>query len=195
MRKNKPSAPRKRTPKILPITEDAIISVLSTAEDYTVYKKQGSIMANEYTETLTRMLEEMNTQEEEKENLFSKEDVQDKEFKIVELEMWAIKLIEASERVFELIVFGVIKGTNEIVQSSFIQRRESSHCVVSKNTKYVLIDGIDMTIDPCTGFRESTKRKFLEGFPEDWMEIITAEIDHVKKKIPKKRGRKKKTQP
>lgn len=186
MRKGKGNTQKKKTLKIAPVTEDAIYTVLEQADSYTVFRKQGNTMKNEYAGTLSKMLEEMNSLEEEKENMFAREEACIRESSVISLESWAIKLAESPENGLDVILFGVIKGTGDIVQSSFLQKRESSHCVLSKNTKYLLEGALDKTIEPHPGFREETKEIFAKGFPNNWREVITEEIEHIKGQGKKK---------
>ncbi|KAI5191913.1 hypothetical protein NEMIN01_1731 [Nematocida minor] len=176
--KSSPQEPKRV--KIETLTEDAIATVLSKANDYTVFRKQGDCMTNEYAKTLSEMLEKMSAQEEDKENLFANESAPKSANKTVTLATWAIKLIEASEGVLELIVFGVIKDTSDIVQSSFINKRVSSHCVVSKSTTYLLEGGLDTSVTPYPGFREEVTEKFKDGFPMQWRSIVKAEAQRIK---------------
>ncbi|KAI5135665.1 hypothetical protein NEAUS06_1592 [Nematocida ausubeli] len=118
--------------------------------------------------------------------------------KIVTLSSWAIKLIENTSGTLEVIILGMIKDTNDIIQSSFIKKRISSHSVMSKNTTYILENACDCTVLPYAGFRESTQKKFENGFPSTWSIIIRAEVKYIQnlgkseKSLPKPKSKKRK---
>ncbi|KAI5166067.1 hypothetical protein NEIRO03_0730 [Nematocida sp. AWRm78] len=101
--------------------------------------------------------------------------------KIVSLSTWALKLVPTTDNSLDLIVLGVIKGSDDIVQSSFIKKRASIRQVMSKNTTYILESSCDSTVTPFPGFRDSTLNRFKNGFPSNWSALIRAEVRYLQK--------------
>ncbi|KAI5128522.1 hypothetical protein NEPAR04_1273 [Nematocida parisii] len=101
--------------------------------------------------------------------------------KIVSLSTWALKLVPTTDNSLDLIVLGVIKGSDDIVQSSFIKKRASIRQVMSKNTTYILENSCDSTVTPFLGFRDSTLNRFKNGFPSNWSALIRAEVRYLQK--------------
>jgi len=97
----------------------------------------------------------------------------------VVLSKWAIK-VAVNEEGVGVMVLGVIKDSDNLVQSSCIKKRVSANCVVSKSTNYVLEGELDRTFEPYPGFRDATLQKFTNGFPYYWPSIIKEEIEHLR---------------
>ncbi|KAH9386257.1 uncharacterized protein NEMAJ01_1153 [Nematocida major] len=161
--------------EVQPLAEDAIKAVLAGPQDYTAYRKTGPEKASEYAEAMAQILQRQQETEEDKENQSER----------IILSTWSIKLVCSSEGELKTIVFGIIEGTQDIVQSSFIKERVSSHCVMSKNTMYELAGSFDSTVEPYPGFRSSTLSKFKCGFPENWSALIEKEVQHIASKEKK----------
>lgn len=113
---------------------------------------------------------------------------------------WAIKILSTTcEKtggpVMAVMVIGVVKGSGDIAQSSFIKKRVNARCVQSKSTTYVLEGPFDPTYAPYPGFPAESTARFSKGFPSNWQAIVRAagvsqspeQDEHPKKKDPKKR--------
>lgn len=159
--------------KIVPVAEDAIQTVLADAVDYTVFKKTCTSKSTEYGEAMSRVLKEQTKEKEE-----IKEEIEHK--KEVVLAPWSIKLAESTKESLEVLVFGVVKGSTDIVQSSFIEKRISSYCVSTKNTIYHLEGPADCSVEVYPGFSAEVLEKFSSGFPMRWGSIIRTEARRIK---------------
>lgn len=105
----------------------------------------------------------------------------------VVLSRWAIKLVESKtvgdrelrDKRMWVVLLGIIKGTENIAQSSFIRKRVDARCVMSKSTKYVLEGDFDEAFVPHPLFSSDSARKFKSGFPFYWKAIINGEVKKI----------------
>ncbi|KAI5181753.1 hypothetical protein NEOKW01_1917 [Nematocida sp. AWRm80] len=184
--KSKSKKPQK-TKRILPVTSDAIINLYEKDVDCTMFKNRGCNWSSEHSIILGDVVDSLSQtelMEKTVESISACEinipDSETQTQKQVTLDKWAIKLVQMGEdSTFWIIVLGVIKGTDNIVQSSFIKKRVNARTIISTSTKYTLEGEFDDTFSPHPKFASQTLNKFKDGFPHHWKSLIRAQIDLI----------------
>ncbi|OAG31329.1 hypothetical protein NEDG_01807 [Nematocida displodere] len=169
-----------------PNTADAIVGCLGSGSDCRIFQRKGSFRSTEHSELISSVLAELSETGEgwardessASEIVVPSEPIRSESRHVV-LTQWAIKLVRGEDGVFGLVVLGIIKETDNIAQSSFINKRLSSHCVMSKSTTYTLEGQFDNTFTPYPGFRPEALQRFKDGFPAKWSFIINTEISQI----------------
>ncbi|KAI5171404.1 hypothetical protein NEFER03_0763 [Nematocida sp. LUAm3] len=156
------------------LVEDSLTNLLRDPGVYMSYRRKGSLPEKEYLNIIREVEKEQGNIEMHKETEIKEEPV-----KCIHLSKWTIKLVPSEEGDLWVVLLGAVGKDKEIVQSSFIKKRISAHCIMSKNTKYLLEGPFDETYPPHEHFRESVLSKFRSGFPLQWQSIIKGEVAHI----------------
>ncbi|KAI5188713.1 hypothetical protein NECID01_0326 [Nematocida sp. AWRm77] len=185
---------RERKPqRIRPKTADAIKQQLTDGQGCRKFRNKGTLYNEAYNALILSVLSDISKTNESMKEEHSRSEVispveKTRSSSTITLSKWAIKLVPEEESGLGLVVIGVIKDTESIVQSSFVKKRLAACCVISKSTTYVLEGEFDRHFKPYPGFRDATIQKFKGGFPVNWSSLVKAEIAAIKQLQITQRG-------
>ncbi|KAI5187841.1 hypothetical protein NEHOM01_2402 [Nematocida homosporus] len=182
---------------VLSLVPDAVSEVLKDGVNLQEFRKRGQIINNSHSQAIDAALATIPTYPQTVASAHSTVNpssvrpspiiTTSNPNANVTLTQWTIKLVPDEDELW-IVVLGLIKGSEKIIQSSFIKKRISPHCVMSKGTTYILDGQFDDSIPPYPNFRAATMKKFQTGFPMHWQSIIRTEIAYIEAKENQEEG-------